>query len=163
MRRNVYLYLFIFSVLIALVLYMNGSRRIHKLENELKITEESKTTLLDSLQGCEDRYQELNYFSLDKNDDALAYFEEYDLDNPALYIADKLLETNRADADNPFVPYQGMKNFFQINKVRVLNHRWIIADYSDGQYWGDLIIRYEVNDDLSVTFKVMDYLIYTRS
>jgi hypothetical protein len=29
-------------------------------------------------------------------------------------------------------------NKFIINKVKVLNHRWIIADYSDGEMWGGI-------------------------
>jgi hypothetical protein len=41
-------------------------------------------------------------------------------------------------------PYVGQDqigaNKFIINKVKVLNHRWIIADYSDGEMW-----RYYLN------------------
>jgi hypothetical protein len=37
---------------------------------------------------------------------------------------------------NPYVGQDQIKtNKFIINKVKVLNHRWIIADFSDGEYW----------------------------
>jgi hypothetical protein len=35
---------------------------------------------------------------------------------------------------NPYVGQDQGANKFIINKVKVLNHRWIIADFSDGEY-----------------------------
>ena len=56
-----------------------------------------------------------------------------------------------------------MNGAFKINKIKVLNHRWLLADFSNGKYWGDLVIKYELKDDLSIDFTVMDYLLYARS
>ena len=78
----------------------------------------------------------MQYFSLENNDDALAYYDHLGLDNPSGYISDKLLETNEQKGDNPLVPYEGMENDFKINKIKILNHQWIIADFSDGKYLG---------------------------
>ena len=100
---------------------------------------------------------------MENNDDALAYYDHLNLKNPSRYIADKLLETNEKKGDNPLIPYEGMASDFKINKIKVMNHRWIVADFSDGQYWGDLIIKYELKDDLSVDFTLLDHLLYTRS
>ena len=47
-----------------------------------------------------------------------------------------------------------------INTIKLINHRWVIADFTDGKYWGELILRYYVNDDKSVDFEISDYLIY---
>ncbi|MGB5378917.1 MAG: hydrolase, partial [Muriicola sp.] len=77
--------------------------------------------------------------------------------------ADKLLESNESGGDNPLIPYEGMENDFKINKIKLLNHKWIIADFSDGKYWGELVILYELKDDLSVDFTLIDHLLYTRS
>jgi hypothetical protein len=74
-----------------------------------------------------------------------------------------LLETNETPGDNPLVPYEGMNGDFKLNKIKLLNHRWIIVDFSDGQYWGELLLNYEVQDDLSVDFTLMNHLLYTRS
>jgi hypothetical protein len=103
------------------------------------------------------------YFSLENNDDALAYYDHLNLKDPSLYISDKLLETNESKGDNPLIPYEGMENDFKINKIKILNHKWILADFSDGKYWGEVLIKYELKDDLGVDFSLMDHLLYTRS
>jgi len=105
----------------------------------------------------------LQYFSLENNDDALAYYDHLDIKDVSLYISDKLLETNENKGDNPLIPYEGMENDFKINKIKVLNHKWILADFSDGKYWGELLIKYELKDDLGIDFSLTDHLLYTRS
>jgi|TARA_R110000868_G_scaffold60210_2_gene184291 hypothetical protein len=125
---------------------------------------ESKVeNLKDSVQKSSLKVLDMQYFSLENNDDALAYFEHLNLNDPAGYVADKLLETNAQKGDNPLVPYEGMQNEFKINKIKVLNHKWILTDFSDGKYWGELLIKYELKDDLGVDFTLIDHLLYTQS
>lgn len=135
-----------------------------KASNNKIISLETKIDALqDSLQQSEVRALEMQYFSLENNDDALAYYDHLELENPTRYISDKLLETNESQGDNPLVPYEGMHNDFKINKIKVLNHKWILADFSDGKFWGEVLIRYELKDDLGVDFTLMDHLLYTRN
>ena len=124
---------------------------------------EEVSTLEDSLQQSQLKVLEMQYFSLENNDDALAYYEHLNLENPTRYIADKLLETNESKGDNPLIPYEGMENDFKINKIKILNHKWILADFSDGKYWGEVLIGYELKDDMGVDFTLKDHLLYTRS
>lgn len=124
---------------------------------------EEVSTLEDSLQQSELNLLEMQYFALENNDDALAYYEHLNLENPTRYISDKLLETNESKGDNPLIPYEGMENDFKINKIKILNHKWILADFSDGKYWGELLIGYELKDDLGVDFRLNDHLLYARS
>ena len=133
-----------------------SSQRIQSLETKVD-------ALKDSLQQAELRVLEMQYFSLENNDDAMAYYDHLDLENPTRYISDKLLETNESKGDNPLVPYEGMQNDFKINKIKVLNHKWILADFSDGKYWGEILIRYELKDNLGIDFTLIDHLLYTRS
>jgi hypothetical protein len=124
---------------------------------------EKAVALEDSVQIEKLRVLDMQYFSLENNDDALAYYDHLNIENPSRYIADKLLETNEQDGDNPLIPYEGMESDFKINKIKVLNHKWILADFSDGKYWGELVLKYELKDDLGVDFTRLDYLLYTRS
>lgn len=163
MSKNIYLYLFVFTALIALYLGMMGNSGISNLEEKLTKAEKRLAVLQDSLTQSELERLELGYFGLNNNDDALAYVDPYNLENPVRYIADKLLETNEKEGDNPLVPYQGMNGSFKINKIKVLNHRWIIADFSDGTYWGELLLSYEINEDLSVSFTLLNHLLYSRN
>ncbi|MGB5237361.1 MAG: hydrolase [Flavobacteriaceae bacterium] len=163
MKRNIYLYLFIFSALIALYLAVSGNNFQKNSQVKLVGLESRIDKIQDTLQEVRLNNLDMQYFSLENNDDALAYYDHLDLSDPSRYISDKLLETNEKKGDNPLVPYEGMENYFKINKIKLLNHRWLIADFSDGKFWGELLIRYELKDDLAVDFTLMDHLLYTRS
>jgi hypothetical protein len=134
----------------------NKDLKIQNLESEVSV-------LQDSVQKLQLQVFDMQYFSLQNNDDALAYYDHLGLDNPSGYISDKLLETNEQKGDNPLVPYEGMESDFKINKIKILNHQWIIADFSDGKFWGELLLKYELKDNMSVDFTMMDHLLYTRS
>ncbi len=163
MKARIFLYLFIFSSLIALYIYVSYSSQVGVKDEKISVLEGQKEELEDSLRTARIKVLDLQYFSLENNDDALAYYDHLSLEDPARYIADRLLETNESKGDNPLIPYEGMESSFKINKINVLNHRWIIADFSDGRFWGELFIRYELKDDLSVDFTLLDHLLYTRS
>ncbi len=163
MKKNLFLYLFVFAALIALYLYVSGKNMLDSKDSRITKQEATIEVLEDSLQRTELRLLDMQYFSLENNDDAMAYYEHLPVKNPSRYVADKLLETNERKGDNPLVPYAGMENNFKINKIKVLNHKWIIADFSDGKFWGELFIQYHLKEDLGVDFTVLDHLLYTRS
>ena len=163
MKSKIYLYLFIFSALIALYLAVSGSNKEKSNYARLSQLEATVSQLQDSLQAARLEVLDTRYFSLENNDDALSYYDHLNLDNPSRYISDKLLETNEKRGDNPLVPYEGMESSFKINKIKLLNHKWIIADFSDGKYWGELLIAYELKDDLSVDFTLLAHLLYSSN
>jgi hypothetical protein len=163
MRKPLFLYLFVFSALVALYLAVSGSRNLQEKDAQIESLETTVGALEDSLQQARIAVLDMKYFSLENNDDALAYYDHLNLEDPSRYIADKLLETNESPGNNPLVPYEGMEGVFKINKIKLLNHRWIVADFSDGKYWGELLLVYELKDDLSVDFTLLDHLLYARS
>ncbi|GMN08766.1 hypothetical protein MTsPCn9_07780 [Croceitalea sp. MTPC9] len=163
MKKNIFLYLFVFAALIALYMIVNGNKMQNQSLEEIEKLNTQVSQLKDSLQQSQLRILDMQYFSLENNDDALAYYDHLNLKDPTRYIEDKLLETNEKKGDNPLIPYEGMNSDFKINKIKVLNHRWLLADFSDGQYWGDLIIKYELKDDLGIDFTLVDHLLYARS
>ena len=161
------MYLSVFAILTALFLYVNSDKmleskekRIEELETEIEKLKEETEIIRDSSQTLLLDKLDLQYFSLENNEEALSALDEFSLENPSQYIADKLLETNESEGDNPLVPYAGMNGPMKINKIKVLNHRWIIADFSDGKYWGELFIRYEIKKDLGINFTLTDHLLY---
>lgn len=163
MKNQIFLYLFLFSALVCMYLFVSsGNMAKANMASIVKLKEEV-STLEDSLQQSELNLLEMQYFALENNDDALAYYEHLNIENPTRYISDKLLETNESKGDNPLIPYEGMENDFKINKIKILNHKWILADFSDGKYWGELLIGYELKDDLGVDFRLNDHLLYARS
>lgn len=163
MKNKIFLYLFVFAALLALYQFVSANTMQKSLNSDVDRLRSEVESLNDSLLKAQLRVLDMQYFTLENNDDALAYYDHLDLENPTRYIEDKLLETNEKSGDNPLVPYEGMESDFKINKIKVLNHKWILADFSDGKYWGDLIIKYELKDDLSVDFTLLDHLLYARS
>lgn len=163
MKLRIFQYLFIFAALIILYLAVSSSRKLDSREKQIQVMESSLAELRDSLQGARLEVLDMQYFSLENNDDAMVYYEHLEIEDTSRYISDKLLETNEQKGDNPLVPYQGMEGDFKINKIKILNHRWIIADFSDGKFWGELLIEYELNDDLGINFTLLGHLLYTRS
>lgn len=163
MKNKIFLYLFVFAALIALYQFVSTNNLQKALNKDISSLEAKVGKLEDSVQKSQLRILDIQYFSLENNDDALAYYDHLNLQDPVRYIEDKLLETNEQKGNNPLVPYDGMESDFKINKIKVLNHKWLLADFSDGKYWGDLVIKYELKDDLSVDFTLLDHLLYTRS
>ena len=163
MKSRIFIYLFIFTALLALYLFVSSNAMLEDKDLKIKNLGSDVGMLQDSVQKLQLQVFDMQYFSLENNDDALSYYDHLGLDNPSRYISDKLLETNEQKGDNPLVPYEGMESDFKINKIKILNHQWIIADFSDGKYWGELLVRYELKDDMGVDFTMMDHLLYTRS
>jgi hypothetical protein len=163
MKSRIFIYLFIFAALLSLYLFVSSNTMIEDKDLKIQNLESEVNSLQDSVQNLQLQVFDMQYFSLQNNDDALSYYDHLGLEDPSRYISDKLLETNEQKGNNPLVPYEGMENDFKINKIKILNHQWIIADFSDGKYWGELLLKYELKDDMGVDFTMMDHLLYTRS
>ncbi len=156
MRNKILMYLFIFSVLFTLFIYVNDKRildskqeKIERLEDLLADMEEDPDVDTSSeISEVED------YFNLQNNEDAITYFENKGIDTQDLIlkIEDAIISKNSAEEDNPLVPQAGMEGNMRINKIKVLNHKWIIADFTDGTYWGEVFLSYEVAEDGEIKF-----------
>lgn len=163
MKNKIFLYLFVFAALIALYLFVSSGTLSETMNDKINKLQNEKVSLQDSVQQSQLNLLDMQYFSLENNDDALAYYEHLNIKDPSRYIADKLLETNEQKGNNPLIPYEGMENDFKLNKIKILNHKWIVVDFSDGKYWGELLLKYELKDDMGVDFTMIDHLLYTRS
>ena len=164
MKSRILMYLFIFSVLLIVFQYVNSKNIIEKYEVDIE-TYKSKNEVLEAkLSASEDENAELNYFSIDNNEEALTYFEDQGLDTTQLIpkITDDLLEMNSyTGIDHPIVPYVSMTDSkIVINKIKVLNHKWVLANFTDGKYWGELFINYSVNNNGSIAYTLTDYFLY---
>ena len=80
------------------------------------------------------------------------------------FIKDQLLELNVYETeDHPLVPYASMtENKMMIDQIRMLNHKWIIASFTDGTYWGEMLLKYEVIDRKELKFKVLASTLYAN-
>jgi hypothetical protein len=105
---------------------------------------------------------ELNYFTLMGNDNAMSYFESFGLEADFMQgmVTEQIYNQNNVEGDNPLVPYVGMEGTMKINKIRFLNHRWVIADFTDGRYWGEMLLEYNLDENNDLTLKTLSSLLY---
>ncbi|MGY5849523.1 hypothetical protein [Salegentibacter sp. F14] len=149
MRNKILLYLFIFSVLFTIFIYVNDKRILDSLEQDRAKREliiEELETENDLLRAENDK---LRYFSLKENEDAITYFDNMGVNSEDVIakIEDRLIGGNHSVDDNKLVPYEGMEGPMRFNKINVLNHKWIIADFTDGTYWGEVFFSYDVDEE----------------
>lgn len=163
MKQRIFIYLFIFALLIVLFQYVNSKRLLEALNDKRDSDREQIQIYKDSLVSQQHEILNLSHFNFDRNDDAMTYFENkgYKVDTLAPFIKDELYKLNEVSGDHPLIPYaasSGRK--MMINTVKLLNHKWIIADFSDGVFWGELFLTYEVTEDQKVKFKVIESFLY---
>ena len=163
MKKNIYLYLFVFALLLVIFQYVNSKNIIEKYETDINALKTEKEADKEAIMKLEDENLDLLYFNLENNDDALSYFERDGYDTALLvpFLSDELYKLNEVKGEHPLVPYSSMSGKpMLINKVRLLNHKWIIADFSDGEYWGEMLLTYEITENRELKFKVVESLLY---
>lgn len=133
----------------------------HDNERIVKIQKQLKTSR-DSVAQVTLKSESSNYFSLENNTDAIADLGVEDVDKLLIKIRDDLYARNVNEKGNPLVGYPPLDaRPFIINKMKVLNNRWIIADFSDGTHSGEVLIKYFVEEDGSVTYETLQTLLHT--
>ena len=157
------MYLFIFSALLILFQYVNSKNIFEANNKQIDAYKERIEKYKDSIASLNDQVLELSHFSLDRNEDAISYFENegYDVEELIPFIKDELYRLNEVKGEHPLVPYaasEGRKML--INTVKLLNHKWIIADFSDGVFWGEMFLTYEITKNKELKFKLAESFLY---
>lgn len=166
MKKSLTLYLLILLVLVNLFTYVFLSKQVKFEQTNYDKLSAHYTKMKDSMLI---RLSDADYFSLENNQNAQDYFENKTTgkfiapEKLIPFLKDKLLDFNENPNGNPYTgfdPIDGKK--FIINKTKVLNYRWIIADFNNGDVWGEAIIKYFINDNGTVSFEVAETLIYPK-
>ena len=166
MKKSLLLYLFILAVLFNIFTYMFYNKQFKgQQESYAKLD----TKLRDSLELVTNQLADANYFTLETNQNAQDYFaneatgEFLAHEKLIPFVTDQLMAFNDKPEGNPYVGFDKMNDRkFIINKAKVLNHRWIIADFNDGSLWGEVMLKYFINEDNTVSFEVAETVIYPK-
>ena len=159
MKTKIFIYLFAFTALI-LVFQLVNSSKVVKYQAEIIAEKVARIdTLKVSLENISSKYDDDVYFSFDQNDEAKAFYPDNDPAEIIQWVKDKIYESNTAKGDNPLVIYSVDSRKFLINKIKVLNHKWVIADFSDGTDWGEILIEYSITGE-EIKLNVLDQLLY---
>ncbi len=162
MKSKIFLYLFLFAVLFIIYQYMNEKKIFESQENQIENLSETVKIQKDSIASLKDEIFDLGYFSLQGNENAMTYLENYGYDSQEveILVSNEIHNQNSIEVDNPFVPFQGMSGTMKINKVKFLNHKWIQADFTDGTYWGEVLMEYSLNEKNELTLHTIASLLY---
>ena len=159
--KNVILYALIFSLLFNVFQYINSTKileakdkEVVKVKDRLKISRDSVSTLANA-----------NYFDIESDQDAQEYFYSNGLDyqKTAIKVKEDLITLNENKNGNKLVPYEPIDGKpFLINTSKVLNHRWIIAEFSSGEFWGQILIKYFVSEGKPTEFETVETVLYEK-
>lgn len=159
MKKSLFLYLFIIAVLMNIFTYKYFTSKEAAQKKPETVQDNKK--LNDSITKLTDQLYDANYFSLEANDRALNYLNQNDIKAFTEKVTQALLTYNDDPAGNKYTDQVTMgEQKFIINKVKLLNHRWIIANYSNGKLWGEVMLKYFINDDQTVSFEIMNSYLY---
>ncbi|MGB6267395.1 MAG: hydrolase [Olleya sp.] len=165
MKNKIFMYLFIFALLIVVFQYVNSKNILDDSAKRMETLKTQNTAFKTELEAQKMELSDLSLFDLRYNQDAKDYFYRKNLESDSLipFIQNQLYKLNETNGEHPLIPYassEGKK--MQFNTIKMLNHRWIIADFSDGEFEGELLIKYFMTSETEVEFEVLDYLLYTQ-
>ncbi|PWK19791.1 hydrolase [Xanthomarina spongicola] len=164
MKNRIFMYLFIFTLLLVVFQYVNSKNIIESYDDKYERSLEKYLIYQDTISNLRDQVLTLSEFKLDETEAALTYFEErgYDVTELIPFIKDEIYELNvMKGEEHPLIPYASMSGGkMLINSIRLLNHKWIIANFSDGRYWGELFIAYEITEDEQLKFRLIESFLY---
>lgn len=172
MKKRILLYAVIFLVLLAIYQYVSMNKMYEQQNTKIEDFRGKVETLQKDIKAYKDStdilYNEnldLRYFSLDSNGEALEYFDDYNVnaENLSRIITDVIYSKNSASANNPLVPFDGTGGkFMAVDKVKVINHKWIICSFTDGDYWGEMLLSYELDQKKNITFELVTEVLYPK-
>ena len=156
----------IFSALAFIFQYVNSKNILDKYEKDIKKFKATIEAQEKTIADLEDQNFDLNYFNIDRNDNALDYFvaQGYDTDKLIDAITEGLYEMNNYEGDNhPIVPFVSMTDSkLIINKIRIVNHKWILANFTDGVYWGEIFVKYDIDENNDLKYNLVEYFLYPK-
>jgi hypothetical protein len=134
--------------------------KISKIEKRLQKKEKAYN---DTITKLRIEAIELGNFSLEEDAYAIEHLYNEGIDFKELipYVHDQIIDLNFEKEGNPLVPYAPMYgDRIMINSMKMLNHKWIIADFSDGKYWGQVLIECSYNEDKTMSFNTKASFLY---
>jgi len=167
MKKQLFLYLFLLTALLLLFFFVNTKKDIKAYEDKIvkieKRLEEKNNAYQDTIANLRIETIELGDFSLVEDAYAIEHLFKEGIDFKELipHVEDQLISLNLEEGGNPLIPYAAMHgDRIMINSMKMLNHKWIIADFSDGKYWGQVLIACTYNEDKTISFNTKESFLY---
>ena len=159
--KNVILYALVFSLLFNVFQYVNSTKILDTKELEVQKVKTHLKTSRDSIL----QLSNANYFALESDEDEQEYFYSNNLDyqKVAIKVKEDLIALNENKQGNALIPYEPIdEKPFIVNTSKILNHRWLIAEFSNGDLWGQILVKYFVSADKPTEFETVETVLYEK-
>jgi hypothetical protein len=159
--KNVILYALVFSLLFNVFQYVNSTKILDTKELEVQKVKTHLKTSRDSIL----QLSNANYFALESDEDSQEYFYSNNLDyqKVAIKVKEDLIALNENKQGNALIPYEPIdEKPFIVNTSKILNHRWLIAEFSNGDLWGQILVKYFVSADKPTEFETVETVLYEK-
>ena len=154
MKSKLLIYLFVFSVLILIFQIVNSNRVMEDQQKRLIEKEEKIQNLQSRYKSLQSEYAQQVYFKLRETPSVKERFKTSNIDSLQQALESKIFSLNKAPKElNDILLENDGKHF--IEKIKLLNDRWLIALYSNGTRKKEIILAYslDANDNLILTPK----------
>ena len=158
MRNKIIQYLLIFISLISLYLFVSDMNKSKAFAASQERMNKRVDTLKDSISKLVIEQTENAYFSLDVNRDAQQAHPDFNPAELQNILQDYILSTNDNPNGNPLLSSLGSD--WIINKIHVVNHQWILADFTNRTLWGDALLHYNINENGKPHLRLLNHVMY---
>ena len=158
MRNKIVQYLLIFVSLIALYLFVSDMNKSEAFAASQERMSKRVDTLKDSIAQLVVEQTDNAYFSLTVNRDAQQAYPDFSPEELQGILEDYILSTNDNPGGNPLLSSLGSD--WIINKVHIVNHQWVLADFTNGTQWGDALFLYQVKANSKPRLRLLNHVMY---
>lgn len=158
MRNKIIQYLLIFISLIALYLFVSDMNKSEAFAISQERMSKRVETLKDSINQLVVEQTDNAYFSLAVNRDAQQAHPDFSPGELQNILEDHVLSINDNPKGNPLLSSLGSD--WVINKILIVNHQWILADFTNGTQWGDALLLYQINANGKPRLQLLNHVMY---
>lgn len=128
-------------------------------KSQVSREDSDQITIKDSLELYKKLYAEAAYFSIDQNENAQNEFSPNQVENVMSKVVQDFAALNQQEDGNPLLP-QNLGSTSKVNRMSVINHKWLIVDFYSDSFVGEVLIRYDFVPNETTEFTVIDTVIY---
>lgn len=144
----------VFGFIVLSSFFISCNKKQATIEEEIRYN-----MVKDSLDLYHKLYKEAAYFSIDQNENAQNEFSPNAVENVMAKVVQDFTVLNQQEGGNPLLP-QNSGSISKVNRMSVINHKWLIIDFYNDSFAGELLIRYDFVPNETTAFTVIDTVIY---
>ena len=159
------MYLFIFTALIALYQFKSASNYVENTQVALakyQETAEEYSKISSQIKSLEAQLEMAQLFDITYNQEGQVALESQykGPQDVSDFISDALIQTNiNKELQHALIPFKSENAKYVFNTVKVLNQKWLIANFTNGTVWGEAILQFSINNGV-VNFLTEDAFLY---